>query len=62
MVIHSADKADKTAELGEILAVGLQRLSARQSSQKPADLGESSLHVSPDQSVCHSETSNGDGK
>jgi hypothetical protein len=37
-------------ELAEILAAGLMRLQARKSSQIAADVGESSLHFSPDQS------------
>jgi plasmid stability protein len=38
------------AEIAEILALGLQRLRARKSSTLSADIGESSLHFSPDQS------------
>jgi hypothetical protein len=41
---------DRIAEVAGILAVGLQRLTARQSSDLSADRGESSLHISPDQS------------
>lgn len=37
-------------EIAEILAIGLQRLIARQSSEISADGGESSLHFTPDQS------------
>jgi hypothetical protein len=37
-------------EIAEILAAGLMRLGARKSSQLSADCGESSLHISPDQS------------
>jgi hypothetical protein len=37
-------------EIAEILALGLQRLIARQSSELSADCGESSLHFTPDQS------------
>jgi hypothetical protein len=37
-------------EIAEILTAGLQRLEAHKSSQKPPDLGESSLHFTPDQS------------
>jgi hypothetical protein len=38
------------AEIAEILALGLQRVLARQSSDLSADRGESSLHIPPDQS------------
>lgn len=41
---------DHLAEIAEILAAGLTRLEARKSSQKSAELGESLLHFSPDQS------------
>jgi hypothetical protein len=44
-------------EVAEILAVGLQRLIARQSSELSADRGESSLHFTPDQSGAGSPTS-----
>jgi hypothetical protein len=44
------DAKDRLAEITEILAIGLTRLEARKSSSKPAKLGESSLHFSPDQS------------
>jgi hypothetical protein len=37
-------------EIAEILALGLTRLQARKSSPKLTELGESSLHFSPDQS------------
>jgi hypothetical protein len=40
----------RIAEVAEILAVALRRLSARKSSPKPADTRESSLDFSPDQS------------
>ncbi|MBR1285366.1 hypothetical protein JQ597_25275 [Bradyrhizobium sp. AUGA SZCCT0177] len=43
-------KPDHLTEVADILAVGLTRLEARKSSRKPAELGESSLHFSPDQS------------
>ncbi len=39
------------AELAEILAVGVLRLSARQSSAKSGECGESSLDFTADQSV-----------
>jgi hypothetical protein len=41
---------DRLLEIAEILALGLMRLQARKSSRKPAEFGESSLHLSPDQS------------
>jgi hypothetical protein len=40
----------RLAEVAGILAVGLQRLIARQSSELLADCGDSPLHISPDQS------------
>jgi hypothetical protein len=46
----NADPAVRLSELGAILAAGLQRLIARQSSELSADVGESSLHFTPDQS------------
>jgi hypothetical protein len=45
-----ADNYDSLTEIAEILALGLQRLLARQSSQLSAERGESSLHFPPDQS------------
>jgi hypothetical protein len=44
------DNYDSLTEIAEILALGLQRLLARQSSQLSAERGESSLHFQPDQS------------
>ncbi|MCU1328252.1 MAG: hypothetical protein JWN34_3622 [Bryobacterales bacterium] len=41
---------DHLREIAEILGLGLMRLEARKSSRKPAEFGESSLHLSPDQS------------
>ena len=41
---------ERLNEVGEILAVGLSRLKARQSSALPADFGESLLHCAGDQS------------
>ena len=41
---------ERLAEIAEILAVELIRLQAHKSSQIAADVGESSLHFSPDQS------------
>ncbi len=40
----------RIAEMAEILAVGLQRLIQRQSSEKLRVVGDSSLQLSPDQS------------
>jgi hypothetical protein len=42
--------AERLEEVGAILAGGLSRLKARQSSALPADFGESSLHCAGDQS------------
>jgi hypothetical protein len=42
--------AERLDEVTEILATGLQRLHARQSSALPADFGESSLHCAGTQS------------
>lgn len=41
---------ERLTEIAKILAAGLQRLTARKSSGKSADFGESSLHIPPDQS------------
>ena len=41
---------ERLAEVTRILALGLIRLRARQSSQLSAPVGESSLHFPPDQS------------
>ena len=46
-----SDSSQRIVELAEILAVALQRLLARQSSRNLPSIGESSLHISPDQSV-----------
>lgn len=43
--------AERLNEIAEILAAGLQRLLARQSTRKSADFGESSLDIPPEQSV-----------
>ena len=42
---------ERLAEIADILAAGLQRLLARQSTRKSADSGESSLDISTDRSV-----------
>ena len=52
MILDEPDinASERLAEIGEILALGLQRLITRQSSELSADRGESSLHFTPDQS------------
>ena len=45
-----SDPTNHLTEIAEILALGLQRLIARQSSDLSADDGDSSLHFVPDQS------------
>jgi hypothetical protein len=47
--------AERLDEVADILAAGLQRVHARQSSAQSADFGENSLHLSPRQSG-HAET------
>ena len=42
--------AERLDEAADILATGLQRLHAQQSSALPADFGESSLHYAAPQS------------
>jgi hypothetical protein len=44
------DATERLIEVAEILALGLQRLIARQSSELSADSGESSLHYNASQS------------
>jgi hypothetical protein len=41
---------DHLIEIAEILAAGLTRLAARKSSRNSTEVGESSLHFSPNQS------------
>jgi len=41
---------ERIAEIADLLAIGLQRLLSRQSSGELRIVGESSLHLSPDQS------------
>jgi hypothetical protein len=41
---------ERLDEVAQILAAGLMRLMLRQSTPLSADLGESSLHFTPDQS------------
>jgi hypothetical protein len=52
MILDDPDisASERIAEIAEILALGLQRLIARQSSELSADFGESSVHFTPDQS------------
>jgi hypothetical protein len=50
MIILAENPADRLAEIAEILAVGLQRHVAWQSSEFSAEGGESLLHFTPDQS------------
>jgi hypothetical protein len=48
-----ADKltsAERLNEIGDILAAGLMRLSTSKSSRISSEIGESSLHFTPDQS------------
>jgi len=47
MFHNSSDRLD---EIAEILALGLQRLLAKQSTRKSADCGESSLDIPLEQS------------
>jgi hypothetical protein len=49
-LVTMIDSNHRIAELAEILATGLQRVLARQSSQNLPVTGESSLHISPNQS------------
>ncbi len=44
------ETCERIAEIADVMAVGLQRLLARQSSGELQLFGESSLHLSPDQS------------
>ena len=45
-----ADARDRLAEIAEILAAGVVRVVARKSSRESAGTGESSLHLTADQS------------
>jgi hypothetical protein len=45
-----ADGSERLSEIAEILAAGLTRLEALKSSRKSDEIGESSLHFTPDQS------------
>jgi hypothetical protein len=55
-----AEVAEAIAEIGAILAAALQRAVTGQSSAKRADRGESSLHISPDQSGDANEWQSGE--
>jgi hypothetical protein len=58
---HQFDRPDERfVELAEIMAAGLQRVMARQSSQNLASAGESSLHILPDQSGDAAEKNGGE--
>ncbi|TMI99586.1 MAG: hypothetical protein E6G97_21985 [Alphaproteobacteria bacterium] len=48
--LENVSSEERLREIAEILAAGLQRLLARQSTQKSADCGESSLDFPPQQS------------
>jgi hypothetical protein len=54
---HDMNASERLAEIADLLALGLQRLIARQSSELSADRGESSLHFTPMQSGAGSPTS-----
>jgi hypothetical protein len=47
----SLSAKDRLCETAELLAVGLQRALARKSSEVYRSIGESSLHIPPDQSA-----------
>jgi hypothetical protein len=49
-MLGNCPDTDRFNEVAELLAVGLQRLLMRQSSGELRLFGESSLHLSPDQS------------
>jgi hypothetical protein len=55
-----ARKAERLAEIPAILAEGLQRALARQSTQKSTEGGESSLPISPDQSGHQGQSQSGE--
>jgi hypothetical protein len=64
MGFFNQDEANQRLfEIAEILAAGLTRLEARKSSRMSAEIGESSLHFTPDQSgdapPCSAEISHG---
>ena len=54
--------AERLDEVAEILATGLQRLHARQSSALPADSGDSSLDCAADQSGHANALNDGGGR
>ena len=47
---NNVELPERIAEIARLMANGLQRLRARQSSRELRPFGESSLHISPDQS------------
>jgi hypothetical protein len=49
-IVTNAEGSERLSEIAEILATGLTRLKALKSSRKSAELGESSLHFTLDQS------------
>jgi hypothetical protein len=53
--------AERLDEIADILAAGLMRVRARQSTPQSADLGDSSLDCPADQSG-HADVLNGGGK
>lgn len=48
--LNAFEASGRLSEIAEILTLALMRLEARKSSWKRADFGESSLHLSPEQS------------
>ena len=50
LTLNAATTSERLNKVAEILATGLQRLHARQSSALPADFGESSLDCAAAQS------------
>jgi hypothetical protein len=59
----NVEPRERIAEIADILAIGLQRLLARQSSRELGLIGESFVHISDDQSgnasPCSAEVSDG---
>jgi hypothetical protein len=49
-MLANCSTTDHLDEVADVLAAGLQRLLTRQSSGELSFVGESSLHLSPDQS------------
>jgi hypothetical protein len=50
--LYNSPSSDRIAEAALLLAAALVRMQTRKSSVKGAALGESSLHILPDQSGC----------